>query len=98
MRHLLLVRFKPEVTAEQLDALFAHFRRLPADIPGIVSVECGANESPEGLEKGFTHAILMTFVDSAARDAYLPHPGHENLKAVFVPLVADIIVIDYRPA
>ena len=95
MRHLLLIRFKPDVTADDLTALFDHFGRLPSEIPGLHDVESGANESPEGLDKGYTHAVLMTFGDAAARDAYLPHPAHEALKAVFVPMIDDIIVFDY---
>ncbi|MEM9604609.1 MAG: Dabb family protein [Pseudomonadota bacterium] len=95
MRHLLLIQFKPEVGPADIDALFAHFKRIPDEIPGIVGIECGANESPEGLDKGYTHVVLMTFEDAAARDAYLPHPAHDALKAVFVPMIGDIIVIDY---
>ena len=95
VRHLLVIKFKPEVTDAQIDAAFAHFRRLRDDIPGIQAIECGANESPEGLDKGYTHVVLMTFDDAAARDAYLPHPAHDALKDEFVPLIGDIIVLDY---
>lgn len=98
MRHVLLIRFKPECSASDIESLFAHFHRLSNEIAGLCAVECGVNESPEGLDKGYTHAVLMTFDDAAARDAYLPHPAHEALKTVFVPMIDDIIVFDYVAA
>ena len=37
---------------------------------------------PRGSSQGYTHALIMTFTDAAARDAYLPHPENERVKAV----------------
>lgn len=97
MRHLLVVKFKSDAVATQIDEALLYFKRIQNDIPGIVSVEYGSNESPEGLDKGYTHVVLMTFDNAEARDTYLPHPAHEALKQAFVPLVDDIIVLDYLP-
>ena len=96
VRHILLVKFTPETSEQDLSQLEQAFYQLKADIPGIEGVEFGANTSPEGLEKGYTHAVLMTFVDVKARDAYLPHAKHETFKAIFVPMIADILVFDYE--
>ena len=38
----------------------------------------------------------MTFTNEQARKNYLPHPEHEALKKVFVPLLDDIVVFDYQ--
>ncbi|HCP5933088.1 TPA: Dabb family protein [Escherichia coli] len=38
---------------------------------------------------------MMTFVNEAARQRYLPHPEHEALKNIFRPILNDIIVFDY---
>ncbi|MGL4479860.1 MAG: Dabb family protein, partial [Aeromonas veronii] len=43
----------------------------------------------------FTHSVLMTFADEAARQRYLPHPDHDALKAIFRPVLERIIVLDY---
>jgi hypothetical protein len=51
--------------------------RPAAQDPGILSVTCGKDNSPEGLQKGFTHGFTVDFVDAAARDNYLPHPAHQ---------------------
>ncbi len=43
--------------------------------------------SREGLTRGFTHGVHMTFVDAAARDAYLPHPEHQRVVELLLPLL-----------
>lgn len=95
IRHLLLIRFKPSVTSSRVQEVRRLFEAMPARIDGVKEVEWGENDSPEGLNKGYTHAVQMTFADEATRRRYLPHPEHEALKGVFVPLVEDIVVFDY---
>jgi hypothetical protein len=81
MTHMVLLRIRADVPAEQVDAVFAALAGLQETIPGIRSYSGGPYESDEGLNKGFTHGFCMTFDDAAARDAYLPHPEHEVVKA-----------------
>jgi hypothetical protein len=56
-------------------------------IPGIRDFSWGPYSSPEGLHRGFTHGFAMTFADEASRDAYLPHPEHERVKAQIVEVL-----------
>lgn len=95
IRHILLIKFKPEAEQSKIENVRELFDSMPAKVEGVESAEWGLNDSPEGLEQGFTHAVMMTFADEQARQNYLPHPEHEALKAVFVPLVDDIVVFDY---
>ncbi|MEZ8824531.1 Dabb family protein [Vibrio amylolyticus] len=95
IRHVLLIKFKEDTKASELDLLKGLFESIPEKIEGVVSVEWGMNDSQEGRDKGYTHAVLMTFLDEAGRQNYLPHPEHNALKLVFVPLIEDIIVFDY---
>lgn len=95
IRHILLIKFKPVAKPSKVDDVRELFEAMPAKVEGVESVEWGLNDSPEGLDQGFTHAVMMTFSDEQARQNYLPHPEHEALKAVFVPLVDDIVVFDY---
>jgi hypothetical protein len=98
VRHIVLFRFKPEATPREVDEAVMHFGRLPAEIPGIVGFECGTNHSPEQLDKGFTHAFVVSFADAAARDAYLPHPAHQAFVARIGGLIDDVLVFDYDVA
>lgn len=95
IRHLLLIQFKDSVTPGQIDEVEALFLAIPAKVNGVLAVEWGLNDSPEHKNKGYTHAVLMNFADEAGRRNYLPHPEHDALRAVFKPLVEDIIVFDY---
>ena len=54
-------------------------------IPGLLDFSGGPYSSPEGFNKGFTHGFVTTFADEASRDAYLPHPEHEKVKAIVFP-------------
>lgn len=95
VRHILLIRFNPQAGAQAIDAVKEAFDAIPSKIEGVESVEWGENDSPENKNKGFTHCVLMTFTDDAARNRYLPHPAHEALVAIFRPTLEDIIVFDY---
>jgi hypothetical protein len=96
IRHVLLLSFKAHVPeADILDA-FKSFESMPTKIDGVVSVEWGQNNSPEHINRGFTHCVFMTFTDEQGRDNYLPHPEHEKLKARLDHLLENIIVLDYQ--
>lgn len=73
IRHAVLCRFRQDADVE---AVFAAIAALQDKIPGILAVTCGKDNSPEGLQKGFTHGFTVDFADAAARDEYLPHPVH----------------------
>jgi hypothetical protein len=74
--------------------LNAAIARLKDVIPGIAGYTWGPNCSPEGLDRGFGAGFVMTFVDAAARDAYLPHPEHKAVQPLVRALVDDVFVYD----
>lgn len=95
IRHILLIKFKETSMLSEIEKLKGLFESMPERVEGVVSVEWGINDSPEGKNKGYTHSVLMTFADEAGRQNYLPHAEHEALKQVFRPLLEDIVVFDY---
>jgi hypothetical protein len=95
IRHILLITFKGEASPDDIAAVRAAFLAIPHQVSGVLAVEWGQNDSPEGRAEGFTHSVLMTFADEAARQRYLPHPDHGALKALFRPVLDRIIVLDY---
>ena len=72
LKHLALAKFKPGTSDKQITDFFEAIGKLREVIPGILDYSWGANNSPEGLNQGFTHAFVMTFKDAPARDRYLP--------------------------
>ncbi|SFR52287.1 Stress responsive A/B Barrel Domain [Robiginitalea myxolifaciens] len=95
LRHVVLFKFKDSSTPEDIQAVEAAFADLPNKIPEIVGFEWGTNNSPEGLDKGFTHCFFLTFESEAARDTYLPHPDHKAFGDIAGPHIEDVLVVDY---
>ncbi len=95
IRHIILIKFKPTAKISEINDLKSRFESMPSKIEGVNSVEWGLNDSPEGKNKDYTHAVLMNFVDDAGRDNYLPHPEHVELKKLFRPILEDLVVFDY---
>jgi hypothetical protein len=100
VRHLVIFKYRPDATEAQISEITTAFRDLQNRIPGILSFEHGVNNSPEGLNLGFTHAYTLTFESAAARDAYLPHPAHATFGELLNRLgaVEEVFVVDYVPA
>ena len=77
LRHVVLFKFKEGTTAEAIQQVEAAFTALPSKISAIKGYEWGTNNSPEGLDKGFTHCFFLTFDSEEGRAVYLPHPDHK---------------------
>jgi hypothetical protein len=95
LQHVVLMRFLPAATAEDIANISQHFASLARQIPGILTLSGGPDVSPEGLQHGFTHGWLVQFVDAAARDAYLVHPAHQAFVSMLKPFVDDVLVCDF---
>ena len=95
LRHVVLFKFKESTTAQELKTIEASFARLPEKIPEIVDFEWGTNNSPEGLDKGFTHCFFVSFSNEEGRETYLPHPDHKAFVDLASPHIEDVLVLDY---
>lgn len=95
LRHVVNFKFKESSSAADVQKVVDGFRGLKAKIPEIASFEFGTNNSPEGLNDGFTHCFLVTFKSEKDRDAYLPHPAHKAFVDVLKPHLDKVMVIDY---
>jgi hypothetical protein len=95
VRHIALLQFKDEITQDQIDECFEALKNMQGRIPGIVAFEHGPYQSGEGLNEGFTHGFIMTFDSPESRDAYLPHPIHEEVKDIVVPCLERVVVFDF---
>ena len=95
LRHAVFFSFKDESTEEDVDKIVNAFRELPSKIEEIIDFSWGVNNSPEGLDDGFTHCFLLTFRDEAGRAAYLPHTAHKAFGDVLRGHNDQVFVIDY---
>lgn len=97
-RHVVLFKFKDSATPAQVKTIEDAFRSLATKVPTITGYEWGTNVSPENKNDGFTHCFLVTFKDKAGLDVYLPHPAHDEFKAILRPQLDKVLVIDYLSA
>jgi Stress responsive A/B Barrel Domain len=95
LRHVVSFKFKESASKDDIRKIEDSFRALKAKVPQIAALEAGLNNSPEGLNKGCTHAWILTFNTEKDRDEYLVHPDHKEFGKLVGPLVADVFVIDF---
>jgi len=98
LRHVVIFKFKEASPAPEVQKVVDGFRGLQSKIPQIASFEYGTNNSPEGLNDGFTHCFLVTFKNEKDREAYLPHPAHKAFVELLKPHLDKAMVIDYWAA
>ncbi len=98
--HVVLLKVRRDVPKADVAKVFAEIGALKSRIPGITSYAWGPYSSPEGLNRGYTHGLCMTFNDAKARDTYLPHPEHEVVKGHVVEIleggVAGVLAFDFE--
>ena len=82
IRHIVLLKARPEVTEAQIPAIFADLHALR--LPGILAIHSGRSESPEQIERGYLHGFTVDFTDWAALAAYQSHPDHQRVGAALV--------------
>jgi len=95
LRHIVLYKFKAEMTEKQIQEVVDAFSGLPKKIDTIVGYEHGTNVSQENKSEGFTHCFVVTFRDTAGRDVYLKHPAHDDYVKVVKDRREKVIVFDY---
>jgi len=92
--HIFAFRWKPEATdalkAQAVKAILA----FEGNIPGLIDVHVGKNDSPRG--QGYTFVGAMRFTDYDACCAYGIYPTHLALLEWLVPLI-DPVELDFAP-
>ena len=84
IRHIVLVRFRAEVTEAAIATIFTDLAAIKARLPGILAIHSGRSESPEKIERGYLHGFTVDFPDWSALAAYQDHPDHKRVGAALV--------------
>ena len=95
LRHVVLFKFKPEVTKAQVQEVVDAFAALPKKIDTIADFEWGTDVSVEMKSEGYTHCFVVSFQDAKARDAYLPHAAHADFVKLIGPRIEKVLVFDF---
>lgn len=105
IQHIVMFRYKPEVSAEQRHQVLDRFLQLKTSAkrdgqPYILSIDVGAqNSSFEGAGQGFNQAFIVQFRSEGDRNYYvgtplitdpnLYDPAHQKFKTFVGPLLAE---------
>ena len=60
IRHAVFLRLRPDATPTEIDTTLAALKGLKQKIPGITAISIGRDNSPEGLQRGNSIALLWT--------------------------------------
>jgi hypothetical protein len=98
VRHIILYRVRPGTATSTLETAIAAFREMAGKIDGLIEFEYGTNNSQQGLNRGLTNAVTLTFASVEARDVYLPHPEHRKFNDWMRSLnvIDEMLVFDYE--
>lgn len=84
IRHIVLIRFRNDVSEAAIASLFVELHDMEGRVPGLLSITSGRSESPERIERGYLHGFVADFADWAALDTYQRHPDHKRFGARLV--------------
>ena len=76
IRHIVLIRFQPQVSEAQIAAMFAAIPRLAAKLPGVLTFAFGRSASPEKIERGYLHGFTLDFASWEDLAVYAADPDH----------------------
>jgi hypothetical protein len=88
IRHIVVFRWKPGTTSEQVSQIADELRTLPGRIPEIKAYHCGPDA---GITPGVADfAVTADFDDEAGYVTYRDHPDHKEIIArLITPLIAE---------
>lgn len=86
IRHIVLTKFKPEVSEATIKGIYDGLAAVTDKLPGAANFTGGRSESPEQIERGYMHGFVIDF-DSW--DALRTYSDDEDHKALGGQLVAN---------
>ena len=99
IRHIVLCKVSAEADPAEVAAVWEGLAALEGVVPGLLGSHFGADVSPEGIARGYTHGFTMEFEDRAALEGYLVHPAHVKAGARLVGIcvggVEGVLVVDF---
>jgi hypothetical protein len=94
IKHVVMVKFKPEVTQEQQAEFAKKVPEVLGQIPGAKNITLGLALAVEG-EPPYDGATFMDFDDEAQLKAYLDHPMHQAVDAQARAMCSDYLIMNF---
>lgn len=94
LTHVVLFKFKPEITTEQAAQLETRLKALPAIISDIREFRVG--QDVVHSERSFDLALVSAFDDLAAMQRYQVHPAHQEVVALVKACCGSVVAVDFN--
>jgi hypothetical protein len=95
LKHIVFMKFKPEVAEADIAGLQKKLGRLPALIPEIKTFEFG--QDILHTERSWDFAVVSAFDDLEAMKCYQVHPDHQEVVVTEVRAMCEsIVVVDFE--
>ena len=92
LKHVVLAKFKPGVTAADIAQLKKSLASLPGIIPEIKGYDFGEDTRPE---RTFDFALVSTFGHAEALKRYITHPDHAVVGKFIRGLCDNLQIVDF---
>jgi hypothetical protein len=92
IEHLVMIEANDGVTEEQAQEVMDGIMGLKDKIPGVLDVKIGNNFTDRAPH--ISHAAVITLADKAVLAAYGPHPDHQELLKILMPMAKSITIAD----
>ncbi len=93
IQHIVLLKWKPGTSDQQVDGAFGQLRELVEGIPAVDRITFGRNRG--GQDHGFSHAIIVRLADEGGLRSFLGNPVRRHyVEEVLGPIEADRIEMD----
>ena len=93
IRQITLIRFKPEVKADQIQAMAEGFQGLVNIAPTVSRFEFGPDLNIR--DDTWDYALVIDFPDEKALFSYRDHPTHLSFANRFMPLIDEVARVQY---
>ncbi len=93
IRHIVLIKFRPDITDDVKASVFAELEQLKNKIPDIREWSVGWQIKKS--EKNYDIAEVGTFDDAAALERFRLHPAHIKARD-YTGTVGDWTTVDYE--
>ncbi|PLX89214.1 MAG: stress responsive alpha-beta barrel domain-containing protein [Desulfuromonas sp.] len=94
LTHIVLFKFKPETTQDQVDRLTEGLGALPAQIAEIQEFRFGRDLIRS--ERSYDLGLISGFADLDAMQRYQVHPEHQKVVTLVKQIASSVVAVDFE--
>ena len=94
IKHIVMIKFKPETSEEQIADIEKGLARLPGIIPEIKEYDLGRDVLH--TDRSFDFALVGLYDDLAALKRYSDHPDHQAIAKVIRASAEKVVAVDFE--